>query len=197
VSASVRQVTEDDHEPLAGVLARAFHDDPVNAWFFRRERVRDRWAARFFGWELRRLARQDLTHTTSDRAGAAVWALPHRWRERPVDAARLVAGVLPGIGLLHARHCLRAIGRVEERHPTEPHLYLAVLGVEPSRQGNGVGSALLAPGLALCDTEGLPAYLETATERNVGFYARHGFRVTGEVHLPGGPDMWLMWRDPR
>jgi hypothetical protein len=31
----------------------------------------------------------------------------------------------------------------------------------------------------------------------VGFYARFGFRVTGEVRMPGdGPSVWLMWRDP-
>ena len=36
---------------------------------------------------------------------------------------------------------------------------------------------MLAPGLALCDTEGLPAYLESSKEPNVAFYGRFGFRV--------------------
>lgn len=197
VAAAVRPATPDDHPALADVLARAFHDDPVTSWFFPRERSRDRWAARFFGWEMRRLAPQDVTYTTADRAGAAVWALPGRWRERPVQSARLVMGVLPGVGPLRARHCLRGIGQVEAVHPEHPHLYLAVLGVEPGRQGEGLGSRLLEPGLTLCDAEGLPAYLETATERTVAFYARHGFRVTGELDLSGGPHLWLMWRDPR
>jgi MFS family permease len=52
----------------------------------------------------------------------------------------------------------------------KPHWYLWLLGVDPDRQGQGVGSALLAPILARADAEGLPCALETLTERNVWFY---------------------------
>ena len=51
--------------------------------------------------------------------------------------------------------------------------------------------------LARCDAARLPAYLESSKERNVPFYERHGFRVTGELTIPGGgPTLWLMWRNP-
>ena len=71
-----------------------------------------------------------------------------------------------------------------------------MLGTDPPAQGRGLGSAVLRPGLELCDREGLPAYLESSKESNVGFYARFGFRVTEEVRMPGdGPSVWLMWRD--
>jgi hypothetical protein len=34
-------------------------------------------------------------------------------------------------------------------------------------------------------------------ERNVRFYERRGFRVTGTIDVPlGGPRLWAMWRDP-
>jgi hypothetical protein len=46
------------------------------------------------------------------------------------------------------------------------------------------------------DSGGLPAYLESSNERNLDFYARHGFRVTGEVAIPSGPTIWPMWREP-
>jgi ribosomal protein S18 acetylase RimI-like enzyme len=83
-------------------------------------------------------------------------------------------------------------------HPEDPpHWYLAILGTDPSAQGRGLGSAMMGPILEGCDREGLGAYLESSKERNVDFYARHGFRVTGERRLPRGPRLWPMWRDPR
>ena len=45
--------------------------------------------------------------------------------------------------------------------------------------------------------EGVPAYLECTKQRNVAFYERHGFAVTGEIQVPdGGPVLWAMWRAP-
>ena len=72
-----------------------------------------------------------------------------------------------------------------------------MLGTEPSRQGEGLGSAVMQPVLEECDRLEIPAYLETGTERNVAFYTRHGFHVSDEFRLPKGPPIWLMWRDPR
>jgi predicted N-acetyltransferase YhbS len=90
-----------------------------------------------------------------------------------------------------------SIAMLERRHPRKPHMYLSVLGTEPSAQGRGLGSAAISPGLAFADAEGLPAFLESSKERNLDFYARFGFRVMGELRLPGGgPPMWPMWREP-
>jgi GNAT superfamily N-acetyltransferase len=82
-------------------------------------------------------------------------------------------------------------------HPEEPHWYLAVLGTATDHQGKGVGSALMAPVLAKCDAEGIPAYLESSKESNIPFYRRHGFEVSGEVNVKNGPKLWPMWRDPQ
>lgn len=191
-----RPATAADVAALTGVLARAFAEDPVVAWTFADPGARARCSPRFFAWELRRLLGQDVTWTTADTAGAALWALPGQWRETPLQTARLMAAVASGIRL-RAPRVLLGLNRIEHLHPEERHLYLAVLGVDPRFQGTGVGSALLQPGLQLCDDERLPAYLETATERNLAFYGRHGFRITGELRLPKGPPVWTMWRDPR
>jgi GNAT superfamily N-acetyltransferase len=194
---SLSVATRADIGPLSRTLARAFDDDPVTAWFYRREGSRARYLERFFAWQLARLLPQEQVQTTGDRAGAALWALPDRWRESAMDGLRLLGAVGPAL-LPHMPLALAGVARIERRHPEERHMYLAVLGTEPDRQGEGIGSALLAPGLALCDTEGIPAYLESSKERNIAFYGRFGFRVTEEVRLPrGGPTVWLMWRDPR
>lgn len=85
---------------------------------------------------------------------------------------------------------------VERSHPARPaHWYLATLGTDPDVQGQGCGSAVLEPVLRECDRLGIGAYLESSKERNIDFYVRHGFRVSGDLRLPRGPCLWPMWRD--
>jgi ribosomal protein S18 acetylase RimI-like enzyme len=99
---------------------------------------------------------------------------------------------------LRTASVLGGLERMEARHPRDPsHWYLFILGTEPAAQGQGLGSALLAHMLARVDTDGLPVYLESSNERNLALYGRHGFEVTSEVALPGGPRIWPMWREPR
>lgn len=81
-------------------------------------------------------------------------------------------------------------------HPTEPHWYLPLIGVDPTRQGNGVGSALMKHALAACDRDGTIAYLESSNPRNVPLYERHGFEVLGEIQVGSSPTMRPMLRKP-
>ena len=111
-------------------------------------------------------------------------------------------GLLPTLirvaGLAGLGRAMGAFSMVEKMHPTEPHYYLLAIGVDPSKQGRGVGSSLLAPMTERCDRERMGAYLESSKERNVPLYERFGFKVRDEVRLPGGgPSIWPMWRDPR
>ncbi len=195
-SHEVRKATAADLPALGGVLARAFLDDPVAQWSFPSDRRRPRLNERFFSTRLRQLIGQEQVYTTHDGSGAALWALPDRWRTSTRDLLALLP-IVPAWGRRLPR-VLRGLLRVEHAHPeTPPHFHLAVLGTEPSRQGEGIGSALLAPVLELCDRDHVPAYLESSKESNIAFYARHGFRVTREIELPKGPPVWLMWRTPR
>jgi ribosomal protein S18 acetylase RimI-like enzyme len=87
---------------------------------------------------------------------------------------------------------------MEKRRPDDPpHWYLFILGTEQAAQGRGLGSALLAQMLARVDADRMPAYLESSNERNLAWYGRHGFEVTSELAIPGGPRIWPMWREPR
>lgn len=72
------------------------------------------------------------------------------------------------------------------------------MGIAPPAQGRGIGTRLIAPGLARADAQSLPCYLTTARGENVRFYERFGFQVEAE-RLPlvqGGPTHWGMRRPP-
>jgi len=192
----VRKATPADIPALAGALSRAFHDDPVMEWLFPDPGRRPRWTKTFFEVRMRQLIRQEEIWATGDSSGAALWAQPDRWKLSSGETASMLVKIARGVGRRTFRG-LRGLSLIEERHPNEPHWYLAVLGVDPTAQGGGLGSALLEPVLRACDEDGVAAYLESSKERNIAFYGRHGFRVTEEVRMPKGPPIWLMWRDPR
>ncbi len=200
----VRLASDDDVPALARMLARSFDDDPVARWSCRAAALRPATLERFHGARLRQLIRYDAVWTTPDLDSAAVWAPPDRWRTTARDDLALARSLLRPRLLAHpaalAAVPLVATGLlgVERRHPeTPPHWYLAVLGTDPSAQGRGLGSAVLAPTLGDCDADEVAAYLESSKERNIAFYARHGFRVVRELRLPRGPRVWAMWREPR
>ena len=193
---SARRAGRADLDGVCRSLARAFLDDPVMEWMFPDDDRRAELNERFFRLRVSGLLAQDEVYTTDGYAGAACWAEPGRWemgwREGIVFALRVAT-------MVRTRGALLARGWqiVDAAHPKEPHWYLAILGTEPEAQGQGVGSALLQPVLDDCDRNDVPAFLESSKERNIAFYARHGFRVTRELTLPEGPPIWQMWRDPR
>jgi GNAT superfamily N-acetyltransferase len=192
----VRLATRADVPRLRSALARAFCDDPLFAWMFPREATRQWHLRRYFAHRVKILLAQEQVYTTDGAGAAAMWARPNEWRDPPGAALRELVALTPALGL-RLRRSVRAMAEVERRHPRTPHWYLAVLGTEPDRQGRGIGSALLAPVLAACDRDRVPAYLETARERNVDFYGRRGFSVVDSLTLSGGPPVWLMWREPQ
>jgi ribosomal protein S18 acetylase RimI-like enzyme len=193
---TVRKATEADIPAMAAMLSRAFHHDPIVDWVFNDEQRRPRYTRRFFAGRARVLIGQREIYTVDGTAAAAMWARPDEWRDPPLQALKELAILTPGVGL-RAPRVIRGLVQVEAHHPKPPHWYLAVLGTEPSRQGEGLATKLLTAVLDECDRDEVPAYLETGTERNVAFYTRHGFKVTEELRLPKGPPIWLMWRDPR
>jgi ribosomal protein S18 acetylase RimI-like enzyme len=194
----VRRATAADVGAVARMLSRAFVDDPVATWAWRPEGLRPAALERFHAIRVRQLLDEQEVWTTGELSCAAVWAPPRRWRMTLRETAAL-APCFAHPRLL-GRMPLVAAGwhGLERKHPAKPHhWYLAVLGTDPDSQGRGLGSAVLAPVLEQCDLDGVGAYLESSKERNIDFYARHGFRVLEELRLFRGPSMWKMWRDPR
>lgn len=187
---------------MAGVLARAFFDDPVFTWVLRGDTRRMKVLRRGFELFLRRVwMAEEQTFTTAGVAGVAVWEPPGRWKHGLGEQLRLLPAML-AVFKRHSPRVLRALTVLEGGHPAEtahaPHYYLPFLGVDPLWQGRGLGGALLAPVLQRCDREDVPAFLEASSARNRALYERHGFAVTEEFALArGAPPQWRMWREPR
>ncbi|CAN5905733.1 GNAT family N-acetyltransferase [soil metagenome] len=195
---ALRKLESGEYKRLAGVLARAFETDAMAAHIFRDPARRLSDVERMFGLFLRRIyLPQQECYTVAGLKGGALWLPPGEYPLPARQQLRLLPGFIRLFGLFRTPAVFRDIDHMEKMHPKEePHWYLAFLGVEPSEQGKGLGSALLRPVLNRCDAEGVPAWLETTNERNLSLYERHGFRVVDECDIPRGPHFWGMWREP-
>ena len=190
---TVRLATAIDVPQMARVQMRAFQDDPLITWLLPPDGF-DRRATLLFDCMIRASMSHESVYTTDDGVCTAVWAPPESWAFSEEQMGTMAEPFAEAAG----ERLDRALGvliEMAEVHPSEPHWYLQVWAHIPI--GTGVDRlAVLAPVLGHCDTDGLPAYLETQKESNVPFYRRHGFEVIGTKQLSNGaPNMWLMWRE--
>jgi GNAT superfamily N-acetyltransferase len=185
------------------VLGRAFEDDPLFVFMEPDDERRRRVLPWFLGVGTRYGLMFGEVHTAREQSlGAAVWLPPGRTEVGPDGLAQAgfddAATVIGEDALGRFGTFMEHAGGLHARDMPGPHWYLMILGVDPPWQGRGVGGRLIQPVLARADTEALPCYLETAKERNLPFYRRHGFEVVVEDVLPGGgPRFWTMRRDAR
>jgi GNAT superfamily N-acetyltransferase len=197
--ARVRPATPVDHEAAAEALALAFVDDPGWIHFLPEEETRGERLLRFFTAEIANVVpRHRELWVSEDGGAAALWGRPGAWRVPAWTTVRPLRSMVEVFGSRLALATWAQL-RFERHHPRRPeHWYLHYIGVEPRRQGRGLGAALLAPVLGRCDREGTAAHLESSSERSRGLYERHGFEMTGTFALPaGGPPIREMWREPR
>lgn len=196
----VRPATADDIPALAGVLSRAFSNDPPMSWVFRDDDTRVEKLRMLFEAALGEVfLPHGATYTTTDLAGAALWAPPGHWRTPDEVVEQMAPTMAEHYTPDELGRLLTFFAMSEEHHPEEPeHWYLGVLGADLDRQGRGIGSACMKPMLERIEADGVPAYLESSNEKNVPLYERHGFTVTAIFDLPdSGPPLWRMWRDAR
>ncbi len=192
---SPREAHPGEFPSLCECLSRAFEDDPISAFLFPNPRSRRRRLAGFYRLVLPILAAHGAVYTEPELRGAAAWQAPSP--PRPGRIGALLGALAMMSALRTASGRAQQLSRVVIRsHPRKPHWYLGILGTNPADQGRGIGSILMGPVLERCDAEGLPAYLESSKRENIPFYQRHGFRVTGELKIEGGPTLWPMLRTP-
>ncbi|HEV2243996.1 MAG TPA: GNAT family N-acetyltransferase [Streptosporangiaceae bacterium] len=200
-SQAVRAARRDEAALLGEVLADAFAEDPVFAWLIPPQlRGRDHRLRTFFTSMSRGYLRQGKPcYLAGDASAAALWAAPGAWA---MPLSQVILEAAPS-ALAFGGRLLRALRtqlQIERLHAgqSRPHWYLGYLGTRRDRQGQGLGTQMLREVLAGLDADGVPAYLESSSERNLPLYQRNGFRVVGELQALGhGPTIWRMWREPQ
>jgi ribosomal protein S18 acetylase RimI-like enzyme len=87
------------------------------------------------------------------------------------------------IGLRKVRAVMEREHRIKSFHPKEPICYLWFIGVNPSQQHKGIGSAFIQEVIEECERKKRPIYLETSVLRNLPWYQKFGFEIFQTLEL--------------
>ena len=194
---SVRAATRTDAKPLSQSLARAFYTDPVFSYFIPDDATRLTKLEKVMGILFKLGEPHGACFTTTNYESVTLWRPPNEWD------VPFMAYITNGPGLLSAfgtgiGRVLSTMDMMEKTHPHTPHWYLQTIGTDPAFQGKGYGGVIMRHTLATADAAHMPCYLESSKDTNIPIYQSFGFKVTGEMKVPGGgPTIWPMWRDPR
>ena len=194
---AVRSATPSEADDLRAVLARAFVDDPIITWALPDPSHRLEHAEAWLGWFVDAYLADGIVDCVDHRA-VALWLPPGQRAAIPPPAAPSLHEVLTRlVGHDHATRVLSGFATLGPRRPEEAHVYLHILGVDPSAQGQGLGGFVLGPLLLASEQTGVAVHLESANPRNHSFYERLGFERTGVEHLgDGAPTLTSFTRQP-
>jgi ribosomal protein S18 acetylase RimI-like enzyme len=192
-TAEIRTATAGEEAAAIDALVLAFSADPAARWAWPEPHAYLQYFPRF----VRAFGGEAFTHSSAYHvagyAGAALWLPPDVHADEDVLMA-LLQETAPE----HVRSDLvTVLEQMGGYHPTDPHWYLPLIGVDPSQQGKGYGSALMQHALVPCDRDRKLAYLESTNPRNIPLYERHGFEVLGTIQVGTSPPIFPMLRKPR
>jgi ribosomal protein S18 acetylase RimI-like enzyme len=190
---SLAAVAPSEAERAVAAIVLAFASDPAARWSY--PDPRDYLAhfpavVRAFGG---RAFATGTAHRVDGFAGAALWLPPGIGPDEDTLAAILQETVAAE----RQAEMSAVLEQMGSYHPSEPHWYLPMIGVDPVHQHKGHGSALLRHALRQCDDQHAPAYLESSNPANIPLYERHGFVTMGTIQERSSPPIVPMLRTAR
>jgi ribosomal protein S18 acetylase RimI-like enzyme len=182
-----------DEASMIDILVRANYADPAARWVWPDSHQ----FLMYFPSFVRAFGGKAFEHESAyyvdGYVGAALWLPP----DVHPNEEKLISLVQRTVSESIQRDFFPVFEQMGRYHPSEPHWYLPLMGVDPSQQGKGFGSALLKHMLIQLDRENKLVYLESSNPRNISLYKRHGFEILGSIQIGASPPITPMLRRPK
>ncbi|MBY9008175.1 MAG: GNAT family N-acetyltransferase [Candidatus Lokiarchaeota archaeon] len=187
------------------MAGRAFADDPVMVFTYPDEKERNQKAQYGFNMIYIYGIKYGLTYAISENLeGITVWlpsdmVYPSIWTMMRNGGFYTMRKI--GLKLKVIKKSMAIFKYQEERHralvPFD-HWYFQNIAIEPEEQGKGNGSLLISTMLKTIESDGLPVFVETNTEKAASIYQKHGFEILEYTIIPETDvPLWCMLRKPR
>ena len=186
----IKSVTPANADQAVDTIVLAFSADPIARWFYPDPREYLLHLPSFVRVFAGKAFEHNSAYYVDGYLGATLWLPP----DVHPDENALAALLQRSIPEKNQQEIFAFMEQMDRSHPSEPHWYLPMIGVDPAQQGNGYGSALLKHALERCDGEGKLAYLESSSPRSIPLYQRHGFELVGTIQVDSSPPLFPMVR---
>jgi GNAT superfamily N-acetyltransferase len=171
-------------------IVLGFAADPMARWAWPDPSIYLRTMPRFVDAFGGRAFELGTAYITEGARAAALWLPPGIEPDEAEMGAIMEESLRPEI----ADDIAVVMKGMEKHHPSEPHWYLPLVAADPNWIGQGLGTLLMKHALRRCDEEGIAAYLESSNPRNISFYQRLGFKISGRIQSGSSPVLTPMLR---
>lgn len=189
----VKTATRAQEQQLIDTLVLAFSSDPVIRWFYPNPHDYLQSFPEFVRSYGGKAFDQKTAYYVQNFSAASLWLPP----DITPDEEAMVATLESTLSEERQEQAWSVLEQLDSYHPSEPCWHLPLIGVDPTRQRRGAGSALLKYTLDRCDEEDALAYLESSNPENISLYVRHGFKILGTIHGETMPPLIPMLREPQ
>lgn len=127
---------------------------------------------------------------SDDKNGCALILLPDKKKSTFWLDIKLI---FDAMGIANIKKAMQRESKIKKLQPKELMYYLWFIGVDPSAQNSGTGSALMKEIIKESESLHRSIFLETSTLKNIPWYQKFGFKIYNEIDL--GYKLFLMKLD--
>lgn len=182
-----------DKEQIVNILTHSFDDNKSVNYIIKQDRKRVVRIKKLMEYSFEVCYLFGDVFLSNDRNGCALILMPDKKKttfETILLDAKLVFSC---IGISNIKKAFDRESKINKLHPEAPIYYLWFIGVNPSQQNQGIGSALMNDVISESISNKRSIYLETSTIKNIPWYEKLGFATYAKLNF--GYDLFCMKRE--
>lgn len=194
---SIGRLQRSELEIASHMLAEAFQEDPIFNWLIPGADKRIELASTILMVELKHGYFKGEVYKAGSVEGIVVWMPPDSkdemdfWSLCRTGALTLIMRVGRSI-FSRIQAYEKYVHQKRKKLIDFPHWYLSLLGVSPSRQGEGLAGRLLEYKFKEIEKDSYPVFLETHNEEVIDFYKKFGFEIIEEDLIENQVPYWAL-----
>jgi GNAT superfamily N-acetyltransferase len=179
----MRRATVNDRQLVIDILKKSFDDNKSVNYVVKQDQKRKDRIQGLMEYSFDVCNAFGEVWTSEDLQACALILFPDKKRTSLKTILWDLKLALSVIGVDRVSAVLRRESMIKSHHPKQPFAYLWFIGVNPSKQNKGIGSAFIKEVIHKCEKQERPIYLETSVERNLPFYKKFGFEIFQSLNL--------------